>query len=113
MHIREGNNKVLDKSAIKKGGHFSRGSPFNILNSLNITQQLCNPNNCDNSSMRFKLCVPPGFANLSSTVDLSVPGGLAQLGLLHEQRLLEKDRELAKLQQEIKHNQKQILVGHK
>lgn len=63
--------------------------------------------------MRFKLCVPPGFANLSSTVDLSVPGGLAQLGLLHEQRLLEKDRELAKLQQEIKHNQKQILVGHK
>jgi len=50
-----------------------------------------------------------GFANLSSTVDLSVPGGLAQLGLLHEQRLLEKDRELAKLQQEIKHNQKQIL----
>ena len=24
MHIRERNNKVLGKSAIKKGGHFSR-----------------------------------------------------------------------------------------
>ena len=29
MHIREWNNKVLGKSAIKKGGHFSRGRPFN------------------------------------------------------------------------------------
>ena len=28
MHIREWNDKVLGKSAIKKGGHFSRGRPF-------------------------------------------------------------------------------------
>ena len=30
MHICEWNNKVLGKSAIKKGGHFSRGRPFKI-----------------------------------------------------------------------------------
>ena len=35
---------------------------------------------------------------------------LTQLGLLHEQRLLEKDKELMNLQQEIKQNQKQIQV---
>ena len=29
MHIREW-NKVLGKSAIKKGGHFSRGRPFKL-----------------------------------------------------------------------------------
>ena len=29
MLIREWKNKVLGKSAIKKGGHFSRGRPFN------------------------------------------------------------------------------------
>ena len=44
------------------------------------------------------------------TVDVTGAAGLTQLGLLHEQRLLEKDRELVKLQQEIKLNQKQIMV---
>ena len=29
-HIREGNNKVLGKFAIKRGGHFSRGRPFTV-----------------------------------------------------------------------------------
>jgi len=48
-----------------------------------------------------------GFVNM--TVDVTGAAGLTQLGLLHEQRLLEKDRELVKLQQEIKLNQKQIM----
>ena len=33
-HIRELNNKVLGKSAIKKGRHFSRGRPFKIVKNL-------------------------------------------------------------------------------
>ena len=41
MHIRELNNKVLGKSAIKKGGHFSRGRPFKIDRSrLGLSQYL-------------------------------------------------------------------------
>ena len=32
MHIRELNNKVLGKSAIKKGGHYSRGKMLGCQN---------------------------------------------------------------------------------
>lgn len=45
---------------------------------------------------------------LKSQITVDGTTSLTQLGLIHEQRLLEKDRELARLQQEINISQKEI-----
>ena len=39
MHIREWNNKVLGKSAIKKGGHFQEADPLNFIFGNYISQR--------------------------------------------------------------------------
>ena len=66
------------------------------------------------------LCLPDDithFNNINAStltqlkaLSADAASNLTQLGLLHEQRLLEKDKELMNLQQEIKQNQKQIQV---